>query len=232
MPTCHSPLIVALDFSDITRAHALVDQLDPTLCRLKVGKELFTATGPAFIETVQRQGFEVFLDLKFHDIPNTVAKAVTVAAQLGVWMVNVHALGGIAMMEAARAALVPFQRRPHLVAVTVLTSLRDADLRAVGLSDTVENQVLRLATLAQQAQLDGVVCSAREASHLRDTLGDAFLRVTPGIRLPDSPADDQQRIVTPTEARAAGAHYLVVGRPIAQSPDPRTALATFYQFAR
>lgn len=223
---CHTPVIVALDFPDASAAAALASRLDPAQCRLKVGKELFTSAGPAIVETLQNQGFDVFLDLKFHDIPNTTANAVRAAADLGVWMVNVHASGGRRMLEACRDIL---QRRsghqPLLTAVTVLTSLEQEDLLEVGLDIEPMVQVQRLARLAQDCGLDGVVCSAREAKALRSALGDDFKLVTPGIRPDDSSADDQKRILTPRQAMDNGSSYLVIGRPITQAQDPANALS-------
>ncbi len=220
------PVIVALDVSGAAEARSLADRLDPDLCRLKVGKELFTAAGPGLVEYLVRRGHAVFLDLKYHDIPNTVAAACRVAAGLGVWMVDVHAAGGPAMLTAAREALEPGGAgRPLLVAITVLTSLLDADLERIGMAGPVPQAVTRLAHLAHECGLDGVVSSAAEAAFLRTSLPDSFLLVTPGIRLPGAQADDQKRIVTPTAAMAAGASYLVIGRPITQSPDPAQTLS-------
>jgi orotidine-5'-phosphate decarboxylase len=217
-------VIVALDFPDAGAALALAGRLDPGACRLKVGKELFTAAGPGLIEKLQRSGFSVFLDLKFHDIPTTVASACAAAANLGVWMMNVHALGGRPMMEAARAALANRHTPPRLVAVTVLTSIGAADMKEVGLAGDPQAAVTRLARLAQAAGLDGVVCSAREARELRRQCGPAFLLVTPGIRPAGAATDDQQRVATPRQALADGVDYLVVGRPITRAPDPAAAL--------
>jgi orotidine-5'-phosphate decarboxylase len=216
-------LILALDFPSQRQALELVERLSPHQCRLKVGKELFTRCGPALVERLVQQGFEVFLDLKFHDIPNTVAAACAVAADLGVWMVNVHAGGGRRMMEAARERLLQVAEPPLLIAVTVLTSMGLDDLRQVGVDDEPQRQVLRLAALARDAGLDGVVCSPREATPLRDSLGADFKLVTPGVRPAWAGADDQRRVMTPREALAAGAHYLVVGRPITRAEDPRAA---------
>ena len=213
-------VIVPLDFPDAKTALELAVRLDPRLCRVKVGKELFVASGPSIIDELQNRGYEVFLDLKFHDIPNTVAGACRSAARLGVWMMNVHAAGGEAMMRAAREALAVFPRPPLLIAVTVLTSLSQADLAAVGLAGSVEDNVARLARLAHACGLDGVVCSAQESKLVRAAVSDRFTLVTPGIRLPESPRDDQSRTVTPVEAVRLGADYLVIGRPITQSPDP------------
>ena len=221
-------IIVALDFSDQQSVLALLDQLDPTLCRVKVGKELFTACGPELVKTVQQRGYEVFLDLKFHDIPNTVAGAVRAAADLGVWMVNIHAAGGRAMMEAARESLVPVgKHRPLLIAVTVLTSLSQEDLLDIGVSATPMEQVTRLALLAEDCGLDGVVCSAAETAMLRSTISDEFCLVTPGIRRQEDAAGDQKRIVGPAAAIKAGSTYLVVGRPITRAAMPGSALQAF-----
>lgn len=217
-------VIVALDFPDAGAALALAGRLDPAACRLKVGKELFTASGPGLIEKLQRSGFSVFLDLKFHDIPTTVASACAAAADLGVWMMNVHASGGRPMMEAARAALANRHAPPRLVAVTVLTSIGAADMKEIGLAGDPQDAVTRLARLAQAAGLDGVVCSAREARELRRQFGPQFLLVTPGIRPAGAATDDQQRVATPRQALADGVDYLVIGRPITRAPDPAAAL--------
>lgn len=220
------PVIVALDAPSFDAARDLADRLDPALCRVKVGKELFTAAGPALVEYLVRRGHSVFLDLKYHDIPNTVAAACRVAAGLGVWMVDVHASGGPAMLEAAREALESTgSGRPKLIAITVLTSLSEPDLERVGLVGPVPQAVLRLARLAHECGLDGVVSSAAEARLLRAALPPPFLLVTPGIRLPGAAKDDQVRIVTPESAIADGADFLVIGRPITQSPDPLRTLA-------
>ena len=220
-------ILVAMDFDNPQSCLAMAERLDPKLCRLKVGKELFTAAGPQVVESLMGKGFDVFLDLKFHDIPNTTAKAVKAAAELGVWMVNVHASGGERMMAAAREELEKRSgRQPLLIAVTVLTSMSDADLHQTGIDTGAEQQVLHLAKLARQSGMDGVVCSAREAALLRAQLGEEFCLVTPGIRPADSQADDQRRIVTPSDAVNAGSHYLVIGRPITQAPDPVLACRT------
>ncbi|MBV1872903.1 MAG: orotidine-5'-phosphate decarboxylase [Gammaproteobacteria bacterium] len=218
-------IIIALDYSSESLALALAEQLDPTKCRLKVGKELYTAAGPSVVRALQQLGFEIFLDLKFHDIPNTAAKACAMAAELGVWMVNVHASGGRTMMERCVEAVDAFGReRPRLIGVTVLTSLTKADLVEVGIhSDPVE-QVQRLAGLAQSCGLDGVVCSAQEAPVLRQEMADSFLLVTPGIRPKSASANDQKRISTPSEALSLGVDYLVIGRPITQAISPSEAL--------
>ena len=217
-------LIVALDFPDEAAALAMAARLDPALCRVKVGKELFVAAGPRVVERLHAGGFEVFLDLKFHDIPNTVAGACRAAARLGVWMLNVHASGGAAMMRAAREAVSAFANPPRLIGVTVLTSLTDADLGTVGFTGSAAQNVDRLARLAASCGLDGVVCSAEEAAALRAALGGGFVTVTPGIRLAGGARADQSRVVTPEEAVRRGAHYLVIGRPVTQSPDPAATL--------
>ena len=222
-------IIIALDYSESEPALALVRQLDPALCRLKVGKELFVSAGPALVEAVMRQGFEVFLDLKFHDIPNTVAQACKAASALGVWMVNVHALGGRRMMEAAREALAHAVRPPKLIAVTVLTSMGQPDLVEIGIEQSPAEMALRLAKLAHGCGLDGVVCSAQEAPLLRSTLGGGFLLVTPGIRPPQAVADDQRRVMTPRAALENGSSYLVIGRPVTQAPNPPQALREIVQ---
>jgi orotidine-5'-phosphate decarboxylase len=218
------PIIVALDFPDADSALNLAKRLRGQPCHLKVGKELFTHAGSSIVEQLQHLDFKVFLDLKFHDIPNTVAKAVEAAASMGVWMVNVHASGGLKMMQAAREALTKFSQPPHLIAVTVLTSLTDAELKDIGLNVTAEEQVQRLALLTKKAGLDGVVCSPKEIKGLRDTLGKDFLLVTPGIRPIGSAQNDQQRTLTPSQALDLGGNYLVIGRPITAAPDPVVAL--------
>lgn len=219
-------IIVALDYPEESQAYQLIDQLDPDLCRLKVGKEMFTHLGPAFVEKVQSKGFDVFLDLKYHDIPNTVAKACEAAASLGVWMVNVHASGGRRMMEAAAESLANIQNKPFLIAVTVLTSMSQEDLIELGVTETPANQALKLASLTQDCGLDGIVCSAQEATVMRHELGNEFLLVSPGIRPAGSNADDQRRIMTPVDALKAGSDYLVIGRPITQSDKPLSVLRT------
>ncbi len=197
----------------------MADQLDPSLCRVKVGKELYTTTGPAILEELHKRNYEVFLDLKFHDIPNTCAKAVGVAADLGVWMVNVHASGGKRMMEAARNELEKKSHKPLLIGVTVLTSMEQSDLAGIGLDVEPMVQVERLAKLTQASGLDGVVCSAREVGLIRDVCGTDFLTVTPGIRPDGSEIDDQKRVMTPKQAVEAGVDYMVIGRPITQVSD-------------
>lgn len=221
-------LIIALDFSTEAAATHLVDQLDPTRCALKVGSELFTHFGPTWIKRLIARGFFVFLDLKFHDIPHTVSRACQVAAQMGVWMLTVHVSGGLAMLNAARDALASYgETRPRLVGVTVLTSFTASDLKTIGIVDPVPTQVTRLAHLAKQAGLDGVVSAAHEVPAIKAACGDAFITVTPGIRLPTSTQDDQARIVTPQEAWALGSDYLVVGRPITHAPNPLNVLNEF-----
>lgn len=215
-----SPVIVALDFADEKQTLQFVRQLSPELCQIKIGKELFTATGRHLVEQLVNQGFKVFLDLKYHDIPNTVASACKIAAQMGVWMVDMHASGGQRMMEAAAEAVSQFQQRPYLIGVTVLTSMAQTDLAQTGVDRSIDEQVMHLARLSQQSGLDGVVCSAQEAVILRDQIGKEFLLVTPGIRLNSKSEDDQRRIMTPKEALAAGSSYLVMGRPITRSADP------------
>jgi orotidine-5'-phosphate decarboxylase len=219
-----TPVIVALDYPLASAALDLAQRISPALCRVKVGKELFTSSGPALVEKLQRMGFEVFLDLKFHDIPHTVAGAVRAAADLGVWMVNVHASGGRRMMSAAREAIDAFSQKPLLIGVTVLTSMSDADLLELGYSESAPERVLRLAALAADCGLDGVVCSALEATALRRAHGQEFRLVTPGIRLDGDAAEDQRRVVTPAAGLAQGADYLVIGRSITAAADPLAAL--------
>ena len=225
----HPRIIVALDYPEAAAALELATRLDPGLCRLKVGKELFTAAGPSVVEQLMRRGFEIFLDLKFHDIPNTTGQACKAAATLGVWMVNVHALGGRKMLEAAQAAVQLATQPPKLIAVTVLTSMAQQDLAEIGIGATPADMVLRLATLARDCGLDGVVCSAQEAALLRQHCGAQFCLVTPGIRLPDAAADDQSRVATPRNALENGASYLVIGRPITRADDPLRALQEITQ---
>lgn len=225
MKAIKSPVIVALDYQDQAAVERLVAQLDPAQCRVKVGKELFTHCGPEVVRYLVGLGFEVFLDLKFHDIPNTVAGAVKAAADLGVWMVNVHASGGARMMEAARGALEDYPQPPLLTAVTVLTSMDQEDLKGVGVDRPPEEQVSHLASLAKASGMDGVVCSAVEASRLRAELGADFLLVTPGIRPVTAQRGDQRRVATPLAAMAAGSSFLVIGRPITGDADPAQALA-------
>ncbi|HAJ8508539.1 TPA: orotidine-5'-phosphate decarboxylase [Escherichia coli] len=221
----NSPVVVALDYHNRDDALAFVDKIDPRDCRLKVGKEMFTLFGPQFVRELQQRGFDIFLDLKFHDIPNTVAHAVAAAADLGVWMVNVHASGGARMMTAAREALVPFGKdAPLLIAVTVLTSMEASDLADLGVTLSPADYAERLAALTQKCGLDGVVCSAQEAARFKQVFGQEFKLVTPGIRPQGSEAGDQRRIMTPEQASAAGVDYMVIGRPITQSVDPAQTL--------
>jgi orotidine-5'-phosphate decarboxylase len=231
MTICKIPIIVVLDYPNADSAWVLIDQLTPELCRLKVGKELFVAAGPDFVRQLVIKGFDVFLDLKFHDIPNTVAKACVAAANLGVWMINVHCSGGLKMMQAARHAIDQLDgHKPLLIGVTVLTSMSDSDLSECGINHSAEQQVLHLAKLAHQAGLDGVVCSANEAEALRAKFGKEFCLVTPGIRpVNHATKDDQQRIMTPKAALAVGSDYLVIGRPITQAASPLEALKTIIQ---
>ncbi|MCG7371128.1 orotidine-5'-phosphate decarboxylase [Pseudomonas luteola] len=224
MPACQTPIIVALDFPTAEGALALADRLDPAQCRVKVGKELFTSHGRPVIEALHAKGFEVFLDLKFHDIPNTTAMAVKAAAEQGVWMVNVHCSGGLRMMTACRETLDTLSGpKPLLIGVTVLTSMEREDLAGIGLDIDPKEQVLRLAGLAERAGMDGLVCSAQEASSLKAAHPSLQL-VTPGIRPAGSSLDDQRRILTPREALDAGSDYLVIGRPISRASDPAAAL--------
>lgn len=213
-------IIVALDYAEAKNAIDLAARLEPALCRLKVGKELFTVAGPALVEQLMRRGFEVFLDLKFHDIPNTTAQACKAASALGVWMINVHALGGRKMMEAAKEAVAVSARPPKLIAVTLLTSMAQEDLFELGVLASPADMVLRLAKLAHASGLDGVVCSAQEAALLRQHCGDEFCLVTPGIRPLDAASNDQARVMTPRAAIDQGANYLVIGRPITRADDP------------
>lgn len=223
------PIIVALDFADAKPALELAARLDPASCRVKVGKELHTAAGTSVIDELMRRGFDVFLDLKFHDIPNTVASVCRVAASQGVWMMNVHASGGRSMMLAAREAIDSARVKPLLIGVTILTSLSDVDLSEVGFAGTAADNVIRLATLAKASGLDGVVCSAEEVAALRAALGAEFRLVTPGIRLAGDAKGDQQRVVTPADAVKLGADYLVIGRSITQAKDPVATLHSINQ---
>lgn len=229
MSTCNTPIIVALDFPSAAAAEALIDRLDPQLCRLKVGKELFTREGPQLVKAIQNKGFDLFLDLKYHDIPNTTAMAVRAAAELGVWMVNVHCSGGLRMMEACRNELDRMNGcKPLLIGVTVLTSMDESDLQQIGLNVSPAQQVLRLAGLAAQAGMDGLVCSAQEASQLKQQYPSLQL-VTPGIRPAGSEVGDQRRILTPSQAMTAGSDYLVIGRPVTQANDPLAALTAIVE---
>ena len=216
-----SKIIVALDYEKESDALALVDQIDPSLCRLKVGKEMFTTLGINFVKQLHQRNFDIFLDLKYHDIPNTVARAVRSAADLGVWMVDLHASGGLRMMEEAKRILEPYGKdAPLLIAVTVLTSMEDLDLLQIGINASPMEQVLRLAHLTQRAGLDGVVCSPQEVEILRNACGEEFKLVTPGIRPTGADFGDQRRVMTPTAAIRAGSDYLVIGRPITKANNP------------
>ena len=218
-------VIVALDFAAASSAMDLLDRLDPAQCRVKIGKEMFTRAGPTFVERVAATGFEIFLDLKYHDIPNTVAAACAAAADMGVWMMNVHASGGRKMMTAAAERLAKVDDRPLLIAVTILTSLGQEDIAEIGYQGTPADNVRRLAALAQDSGLDGVVCSPLEVAPLRTDRAATFLLVTPGVRPAGAATDDQKRVMTPGDAIRAGASYLVVGRPVTGAPDPLASLA-------
>ena len=224
-----SKIIVALDYPDANAALNMADQLDPSRCRLKIGKELFTRSGPEIVKTLQQKGFDIFLDLKYHDIPNTVAKACAAAADLGVWMMNVHTLGGPAMMSAAREAIGSHHDAPLLIGVTLLTSMDQQTFEAIGLEGTIPETVLRLAVMAADNGLDGVVCSAHETAMLKAELGSQFQLGAPGIRPAGSSKGDQHRIMTPKQALDAGSHYLEIGRPITKAPDPMQALEEIEQ---
>ena len=222
----NGPIVVALDYQSADQALLMARQLDPKRCRLKVGKELFTSAGPQIVDQLQHFGFEIFLDLKFHDIPNTVAKAVLAAARMGVWMVNVHASGGAQMMQTTRSALAAKGgHQPLLIAVTVLTSMDAEGLKATGIDQSPAERVLSLAHLSQDSGFDGVVCSAQEASLLKSQLGPEFKLITPGIRPSFATVGDQKRAMTPAQAMAAGSDFLVIGRPITGADDPMQALA-------
>jgi len=228
--TNHDPkIVIALDYANTQDALQFAEQLDPAICRLKVGKELFTAAGPKLVEALIAKGFGVFLDLKFHDIPTTVAKACEAASRLGVWMLNVHASGGSAMMEAAREGVERSGQKPILIAVTVLTSMNQEMLNEVGVVGSVSAQVLKLTSLTQKSGLDGIVCSAQEAPMIRKALGDKFCLVTPGVRPADAALDDQSRVVTPSQALALGSSYLVIGRPITKSKNPLETLIKIHE---
>lgn len=218
-------VIVALDFNNLTEVQNFVANLDPQQCRLKVGKELFTAYGPQIVKELHALGFEVFLDLKFHDIPNTVYKAIRVAADLGVWMVNVHASGGREMLQKARQAVADSTHKPLLIAVTILTSLSSEAVAEIGYQLPLQEQAIHLAKLSYECGLDGVVCSAHEADLIKSATATKFLTITPGIRLIADKTDDQTRIMTPLNAVNNGADYLVIGRPITQADSPQQVLA-------
>lgn len=222
-------IIIALDMASDDEVMSLLRQLDPASCRVKVGKELFTRYGPALVRQISGMGFDIFLDLKFHDIPNTVNKAVAAAAELGVWMLTLHAAGGAEMLRAAHEAVANSEHKPLLVAVTLLTSLEQDDLAVQGVQRTPLEQVQRLASLAQECGMDGVVCSAAEAGELRKLLRKDFLLVTPGIRPQGDAANDQKRIVTPAAAVQEGSDYLVIGRPITRAREPLEKLSLIQQ---
>ena len=221
----NSRIIVSLDFSNEKIAINFARSIDPDKCRVKIGKELFTHCGPQVVDKIRELGFEIFLDLKFHDIPNTVSAACKAAAELGVWMLNVHSMGGRNMIHAAREAIDKSAHKPLLIAVTVLTSISDFDLKELGFSSNTEEQVIKLASISKDCGADGVVCSAQDVSHIRQNFGKTFCLVTPGIRPLDSSANDQKRILTPADAILAGSDYLVIGRPITQAKDPLKALS-------
>lgn len=224
-----SQIIVALDYDNLDNAFSLIDNIDPKKAKLKVGKEMFTRFGPDLIKNIQTKGFDVFLDLKFHDIPNTVAAAIRASADLGVWMVNVHASGGERMLNVAKQALVPYGKdAPLLIAVTVLTSMQQEDLTMMGVNYKLLDHTLTLAEMTKNAGLDGVVCSAHEAEQLKQKFGSEFKLVSPGIRLDNAVKDDQHRIMTPVQAQNAGVDYLVIGRPITQSANPTETLSEIY----
>ena len=226
MQKSESKIIVALDYADKLSALELIEKLSPEMCKLKVGKEMFTRFGPEFVKELSKSGFDIFLDLKFHDIPNTVAKACEAAADLGVWMMNVHAQGGLRMMEAAKESLLKNNPDSKLIAVTVLTSMDENDLSALGISQKPSELAQSLARLTHQAGLDGIVCSAQESALMRSQFDDDFILVTPGIRPAGSATDDQRRIMTPADAIQAGSSYLVIGRPITKSDNPAGVLST------
>lgn len=213
---------------EYTSAVSIADKLDPNICRLKVGNQLFTSSGPKIVKTLHDKGFEIFLDLKFHDIPNTVYESVKSAANLGVWMINVHASGGSKMLDASKKALEGFDKPPLLIGVTILTSISEEILTEIGFNN-LDKQVMRLTKLAQRSGLDGVVCAASDASKVKQTCGESFLTVTPGIRPKDADLNDQSRTSTPKEAIANGSDFLVIGRPITGSEDPTNALENIYK---
>ena len=213
---------------EYTSAVSIADKLDPNICRLKVGNQLFTSSGPKIVKTLHDKGFEIFLDLKFHDIPNTVYESVRSAANLGVWMINVHASGGSKMLDASKKALEGFDKPPLLIGVTILTSISEEILTEIGFNN-LDKQVMRLTKLAQRSGLDGVVCAASDASKVKQTCGESFLTVTPGIRPKDADLNDQSRTSTPKEAIENGSDFLVIGRPITGSEDPTNALENIYK---
>ena len=217
-------LFIAIDQNDINKAKELIQKLAPEMCGIKVGKELFTACGPEIIQWIQEKGFKVFLDLKYHDIPNTVEKACFVASKMGVSILNVHALGGIDMMLAAKEGVDKSNNNPYLIAVTLLTSMDSNGLKDIGFTSTVNKQILNLAKSASQAKMNGIVCSAKDIINIKSELPESFLYVTPGIRLSSSTKDDQKRISTPSEAVKMGSNILVIGRPITQAKNPEAVL--------
>ncbi len=231
-PELETPIIVALDFPELKMAIDFSKKLDPRLCKVKVGKELFTNSGPAVVDQLQNLGFDIFLDLKFHDIPRTVYGAVKQAASMGVWMVDVHASGGGQMLASAKEAILNFDKPPILVAVTVLTSMEQNDLSGIGIDTPIVEQVCKLAQLSKGEGLDGVVCSAQEAAELRTTLGEDFILVSPGIRSSNHSMDDQRRVVTPSKAILAGVNYLVLGRSIIRSANPSFELEAILREVR
>lgn len=226
-------IIVALDYHSAAEADQFIKSLDPSLWRLKVGITLFTQAGPSWIDKLHQRGFEVFLDLKFHDIPAQVMGACYQAAKLDVWMLNVHALGGERMMLAAKEGVdkanQPQHHRSLLIAVTILTSMDQVQLDQIGFKHSLTDQVTHLAKLASKCQLDGVVCSAMEANLLKTHVSQNLLCVTPGIRLPDDNVDDQSRVVTPWQALKAGSDHLVMGRSITRSTDPNHVMQIIQQ---
>ncbi len=225
MDNIQKPIIVALDYANPADALVMAQRLEPSACQVKVGKELFTSGGPQLIEQLHQLGFDIFLDLKFHDIPNTCAKAVLAAAKLGVWMVNVHASGGQAMMKTTQQALAQCQgRKPILLGVTVLTSMNQHELALTGIVQPIADRVLQLAKLSHGCGLDGVVCSAQETARIKQQISKKFITVTPGIRPASSAHHDQQRTMTPANAMQSGSDFLVIGRPITQAPDPMLAM--------
>ena len=220
-------IIIPLDM-EYTSAVSIAEKLDPNICRLKVGNQLFTSSGPKIVKTLHDKGFEIFLDLKFHDIPNTVYESVRSAANLGVWMINVHASGGSKMLDASKKALEGFDKPPLLIGVTILTSISEEILTEIGFNN-LDKQVMRLTKLAERSGLDGVVCAASDATKVKQTCGESFLTVTPGIRPRDADLNDQSRTSTPKEAIANGSDFLVIGRPITGSEDPTNALENIYK---
>ena len=220
-------IIIPLDL-DYSQAINIAKTLDPNICRLKVGSQLFTSSGPRVIKELHSLGFDIFLDLKFHDIPNTVHESVKSAADLGVWMVNVHASGGSKMLEASNKALLGYENPPLLIGVTVLTSLSEEEIKEIGLKG-IQGQVLQLAGLVKDNGLDGVVCAASDTTAIKSKFGEDFLAVTPGIRPENSNTNDQSRVATPSEAIKNGSDYLVIGRPVTGSKNPKDVLEKIYK---